>query len=63
MAGEIGFSPYRLRRAVEAITPVLGAWLLEESAPEWVSRLHRQCKRYLPVLETVPPLPDEVMGL
>lgn len=60
IAGDVGYSPYRLRRALERIMPVLKRWVLEESSPDWASRLLRQCRRYLAVVECVPPLSSEV---
>ncbi len=60
MAGEVGFSPYNLRRAVERIMPALESWYQEGVAPGWAEKLYRQCKRWAPVLAMVPPLGDEV---
>jgi len=60
LAGEVGYSPYRLRRALERLTPVLQRWVCEDQAPTWAGRLLRQCKQFLPVLEIVPPMGDEL---
>jgi hypothetical protein len=60
LAGEVGYSPYRLRRALERITPVLQRWVTEDQAPAWAERLHRQCKQFLSVVECVPPMGDEM---
>jgi hypothetical protein len=60
IAGEVGYSPYRLRRALERILPVLKRWVCEDQAPAWAERLLRQCKQFLPVVAVVPPLGDEM---
>jgi len=62
LAGPVGYSPYRLRCALEKMIPVLKDWVLEEAAPGWAERLLRQCKRYLTVVECVPPVGSEVLG-
>ena len=60
IAGEVGYSPYRLRRALERMKPVLKRWVVEDHAPAWAERLLRQVKSYLPVLEVVPPVGGEL---
>ena len=59
IAGNVGYSPYRLRRALEKMKPVLKRWIAEGIAPDWAERLLRQIRRKLPVLEVVPPLEGE----
>jgi hypothetical protein len=59
IAGHVGYSPYRLRRALEKMKPYLERWVAEGLAPAWAERLLRQVKRKLPVLEVVPPLEGE----
>lgn len=60
IAGDVGYSPYLLRRAVERITPVLRRWVSEGIAPPWAEKLLAQCKQYKPILAVVPPIGDEV---
>jgi hypothetical protein len=60
LAGEVGYSPYRLRRALERIKPVLERWVHEDQAPPWAERLFRQCKQFGSVLEVVPPVGSEI---
>jgi len=63
LAGDVGYSPYRLRRALERIASVLKDWVLEESCPAWADRLLAQCRKYLGVLQCVPPIGDECVGI
>ena len=60
LVGDVGYSPYRLRRAVERITPLLSRWVSEDVAPSWAEKLLKQCKQHLLVLEVVPPVGNEV---
>lgn len=60
IAGEVGYSPYRLRRALERIKPVLTRWVNEDQVPSWAERLLRQVKQFLSVVECVPPMGDEL---
>lgn len=60
IAGDVGYSPYRLRRAVERVVPVLKTWIAEGNAPKWAEKLLRECRRHYDVLELVPPLGDEI---
>lgn len=60
MAGDVGYSPYKLRRAVERIMPRLRRWISEGNAPAWAEKLFKQCRRHYDVLELVPPLGDEI---
>jgi len=59
IVGHVGYSPYRLRRALEKMKPVLERWIAEGIAPTWAERLLRQIRRKLPILEVVPPLEGE----
>ena len=59
IAGHVGYSPYRLRRALERMQPVLKRWVAEDIAPTWAERLLRQVRQKLSVLEVVPPLEGE----
>lgn len=60
MVGDVGYSPYKLRRAVEKIMPRLRCWISEGNAPKWAEKLYRECRRHYDVLELVPPLGDEI---
>jgi len=60
IAGDVGYSPYTLRRAVERVMPVLKRWIVDSQAPKWAEKLLRECRRHYDVLELVPPLGDEI---
>lgn len=60
IAGDVGYSPYKLRRAVEKILPVLNRWIADDNAPEWARKLRKECRRHYESLELVPPLGDEI---
>lgn len=60
IAGSVGYSPYKLRRAVERIMPVLKRWIVDDQAPAWAEKLLRECRRHYEALEVVPPLGDEI---
>lgn len=60
IAGDVGFSPYKLRRAVERLMPLLKRWTEDGGAPQWASKLLRECRRHYDSLELAPPLGAEV---
>lgn len=61
VVGCVGHSPYKLRRAVEKLVKVLQRWKTSGEVPKWATRLLREAKARMGVLEDVPPLGDELI--